>query len=153
MANSKDPVAFSKNELEQVLQRTRDVTAETVDLKQMRNVMKRARLAIIHLEQARDEAKFRKKIDNSIAHAEMRSDLIDREANAARREERQRILFERAHIAAMEQGSKSMQLQNAPCVESYERSLASSRYVEAALASLCPHYPNRPNGGCLVLHK
>ncbi len=152
MAHPKNSATSVKNELEEVLERTRDASASSVDMKQVRNAMKRARLAIIFLERSRDEANLRKKIDGSIANAEMRSDLIDREANAARREERQRILFERAQLAAKSETASSAQTPAVYAQESHERSLGYSRYVEAALASLCPHYPNRPNMGCSAIN-
>lgn len=61
-----------------------------------------------------------------ILRAEMHGEQVDREANAARVAERQRFLFERS-VAQSGQATAA------------EKAMASAAYVEAALASLCPH--------------
>ena len=58
--------------------------------------------------------------------SEMHSELVDREANAARVAERQRFLFER-HTAQPGQAAAA------------DRASQSAAFVEAALVSLCPH--------------
>lgn len=133
------PASDSVAELGKLLADTKECDASTLDLKRVRNAMKRARSTIQTMQRFEHDIKVRSGVERSLASSEMRADLIDREANAARREERQRVLFERAH-------SQSGQ-------DSNERALTSARYVEAALASLCPHFPNRPNGGCDLLNE
>lgn len=69
--------------------------------------------------------------------AEIHCESVDREANAARVAERQRFLFERS-VALPGQ------------VDAADRASASASFVEAALASLCPHgLPPVP--GCAAL--
>jgi hypothetical protein len=69
--------------------------------------------------------------------SELHCESVDREANAARVAERQRFLFERA-VALPGQGDAS------------DRASASAAFVEAAMASLCPHGPP-PASGCEAL--
>ena len=64
--------------------------------------------------------------EKDILRAELHCEAVDREANAARISDRQRFLFERA-VALPGQAEAS------------DRAAASASYVEAALASLCPH--------------
>lgn len=75
--------------------------------------------------------------EKDVLKAELHCEAVDREANAARVAERQRFLFERA-VALPGQGDAS------------ERASASAAYVEAALASLCPH-TLPPAAGCEAL--
>ena len=65
--------------------------------------------------------------------AEMHSEQVDREANAARVAERQRFLFDR-HAALAGQSA------------SLEKATASAAYVEAALSSLCPYVSQKSPG-------
>ena len=75
--------------------------------------------------------------EKDVLKAELHCEAVDREANAARVAERQRFLFERA-VALPGQSDAS------------ERASASAAFVEAALASLCPHgLP--PAAGCEAL--
>ena len=69
--------------------------------------------------------------------AEMHTELVDREANAARVAERQRFLFER-HAAQHGQASAA------------DRAGQSAAFVEAALVSLCPHATTH-SPGCAQL--
>lgn len=75
--------------------------------------------------------------EKDVLKAELHCEAVDREANAARVAERQRFLFERA-VALPGQSEAS------------ERASASAAFVEAALASLCPH-DLLPAAGCEAL--
>lgn len=81
-------------------------------------VQKNARLASMERSRSLSE--------RDILRAEMHGEQVDREANAARVAERQRFLFERS-VAQSGQATAA------------EKAMASAAYVEAALASLCPH--------------
>ena len=70
---------------------------------------------------------------------EVHAEQVDREANISRIAERQRFLFER-------QTAQSGQATAA------DRAVASASYVEAALASLCPHV-TQTSPGCSQLHE
>lgn len=78
------------------------------------------------------EARTRVQMDT--LRTEINSELIDREANAARIAERQQFLFQRAAALPGQLGA-------------LERAVASAAYVEAALVALCPHV-NPPLPGC-----
>lgn len=71
--------------------------------------------------------------EKDIMRAEMHGEQVDREANSARIADRQRFLFERA-VAQSGQSTAA------------EKAVASAAYVEAALASLCPHVGNTSPG-------
>ena len=77
-------------------------------------------------------------IERDVLRAEIRADLVDREANAARVAERQRILFERSCALPGQ-------------LSSHDRAAASANYVETALASLCPNH-GRLSSGCERLY-
>jgi hypothetical protein len=83
--------------------------------------------------------KLRSRTERDILRNELRSDGVDREANAARVAERQRILFERSSAQA-------------GALSAYDRASSSASYVEAALASLCPVTLMRHCEGSEVLH-
>lgn len=81
---------------------------------------------------AESAARARSQLD--ILRTEINSELVDREANAARIAERQQFLFQRASALPGQLGAA-------------ERAVASATYVEAALVALCPHV-NTPMTGC-----
>lgn len=96
---------------------------------------------------ARDEARHRRdtellavknQCEQDLLRAELRAESVDREANAARTVERQRVLFERI---TMPEGT----------LRAFDRAAASAGHVEAALASLSPVQPSRSEGSA-VLH-
>jgi hypothetical protein len=120
-------------EIKAILSATKE--SGTIDQKRVRNALKRA----VHVIEAHlrrfDDASHHNKINLMLVQEEMTRDLIDREANAAKREERQRLLFERPTA------------QNGQ-LNAHDRASASARYAELAIASLCPHTSNRPAPGC-----
>jgi len=83
------------------------------------------------------DAATQARLQLDLLRSEINSELVDREANAARIVERQQFLFQRSS-ALIGQSSAA------------DRACASALYVEAALASLCPHV-NTPMSGCTVL--
>jgi hypothetical protein len=76
----------------------------------------------------------RHKVERAVIAEEMRSELVDREANVARTAERFRVLQGRS-------GSTG---------NTYERAVNSVSAVEASIAQLCSHALNR-NGGSVLL--
>lgn len=72
-------------------------------------------------------------VEKDVLRQEMHAEQVDREANSARVAERQRFLFERA---ASQPGQSA----------AGERAVASASFVEAALASLCPHISEKSPG-------
>lgn len=72
-------------------------------------------------------------VEKDLLRQEMHAEQVDREANAARVAERQRFLFERS-LAQPGQSAAG------------ERAVASASFVEAALASLCPHASQKSPG-------
>lgn len=70
--------------------------------------------------------------------AELHGELVDREANAARVNERQKYLFERAEAQTHQSSA-------------HERAAASAAYLEAALQSLDVHV-QQPQVGCEALY-
>ena len=80
---------------------------------------------------AEERARFL--VEKDVMREEMHAEHVDREANAARVAERQRFLFERS-VAQPGQASAA------------ERASASAAFVEAALASLCPHVAQKSPG-------
>lgn len=92
-------------------------------------------LLSIQRELAHNQSRFTAERD--ALRSELHCESVDREANAARVAERQRFLFERA-VALPGQGDAS------------DRASASAAFVEAAMASVCPHGP-APASGCEAL--
>lgn len=80
---------------------------------------------------AADHARTRAEQDT--LKAEMHAELVDREANAARVQERQRFLFER---------STSLPGQSTAA----DRAIGAVHHIEAALVALCPHNAPRFTG-------
>lgn len=77
------------------------------------------------------------RVQLDILRTEINSELVDREANAARIAERQQFLFQRASALPGQ-------------LTAAERAVASATYVEAALVALCPHV-HVPMSGCAHL--
>ena len=73
----RDLVALSKNELEETIRNTRAASARSRNVKQMRNVMKRARLAIMHLTQSRDDDPQRRSVSVSTSTASLGEGLSE----------------------------------------------------------------------------
>ena len=102
---------------------------ESADTDQLQTLVARAsRLHNLLLQAIRHDAASiaRARIERDSVKLEMHAELVDREANSARVADRQRLLFERS---AAQPGQAS----------AGERAVQSAAYVEAALASLCPH--------------
>lgn len=89
------------------------------------------------LKRTLDDQKNRHIIEMDSLRSELHGELVDREANAARIVERQRLLFERS-VAQPGQ------------LHGHDRATASAAYVEAALVALCP-YTVPPLSGCDTL--
>jgi hypothetical protein len=85
------------------------------------------------LQRTLEHMKTRHTIESDLLRAEVHSELVDREANAARVADRQRFLWERS-VALPGQAAAG------------DRAAASAAYVEAALSALCPHSTPRSNG-------
>jgi hypothetical protein len=98
---------------------------EAVDVALLRRYVKRVGTTLQRLQHEHEHAKHRARVETDIMHAEMQSEHVDREANAARIAERQRFLFQRN--AAIGDAS------------AYDRAVMGANYVETALVTLCPH--------------
>ena len=92
--------------------------------------------ALCDARQAADAA-AQTRVQMDILRLEINSELVDRDANAARIAERQQFLFQRASALPGQ-------------ATAAERAVASAAYVETALVSLCPHV-GMPMAGCAVL--
>lgn len=92
---------------------------------------------VASMERDAEHAKKQALAERDLLKSEVHMELVDRDANAARVAERQRFLFDRAHIA------QTRSLAN-------DHASASAAFVEAAIVALCPHH-NPPSHGCEVI--
>ena len=104
-----------------------------VDLSEVRSAAKRLNKILQGVARHRTFEKARSTAELDALRSEMHTELVDREANAARVAERQRFLFERSSA------------QNGQAVAA-ERAAQSAAFVEAALVSLCPHTASQSPG-------
>ncbi len=99
-----------------------------VDHREMMKLCKTANAAIAKQRGHIREARARSRVERDILQMEVRADLVDREANAARVMEKQRFLFERSHAR---QGIGI----------AHDNASASVAFVEAALVGLDARLP------------
>ena len=100
-----------------------------------RTVVRMANAEILRMSKMMAASEERHKVEMGVIAEEMRSELVDREANVARTAERFRVLQDRS-------GSTG---------NTYERAVASSSVVESAIAQICSHALNA-NGGSVLLY-
>jgi len=100
-----------------------------------RAVVRMANAEILRMSKQMAASEERHKVEMGVIAEEMRSELVDREANVARTAERFRVLQDRS-------GSTG---------STYERAVASSSVVESAIAQICSHALNA-NGGSVLLY-
>lgn len=92
-----------------------------------RNVVRRTNLEIARLKSQGKAQRERHRVEMAVFSDEVRHELVDREASAARTADRFRILCERDSGSAR---------------SAFDRALGSAAAVEATLACLCPHAPS-----------
>tara|TARA_B100001079_G_scaffold241799_2_gene227494 strand:+ start:805 stop:1254 length:450 start_codon:yes stop_codon:yes gene_type:complete len=92
-----------------------------------REVVKRSNQEIARLKVLNATQAERHRVEMAVFSEEMRQELVDREASAARTADRFRVLCERDSGSAR---------------TVFDRAVGSASSVEAALASLCPHAPS-----------
>ena len=80
---------------------------------------------------AKDEA-LRADVRENVLREAVRDELIDREANAARIQDRQRLLLEQAGATET--------------LSAFDRAATSASSVEASIAALCPHQTRVASG-------
>lgn len=102
-----------------------------------RSVVRMANSEMLRMAKQLSAAEERHKVEMSVIAEEMRSELVDREANVARTAERFRVLQDRS-------GSTG---------NTYERAVASSSVVESAIAQICSHALNSSAGSILLYEK
>jgi hypothetical protein len=112
-------------------------TPNGIDLSELQTIANTLLETALYNARHAADAAAQSRIALDLLRSEVNSELVDREANAARIAERQQFLFQRAS-ALPGQASAA------------ERACASAAYVEAALVSLCPHV-NLPMAGCATL--
>ena len=96
-------------------------------LSEWKDVTQRSNQVIARLARTIATQAERHRIEMAVFTEEVRQELVDREASAARTADRFRVLCER-------DGGSTHAL--------FDRAIGSSTAVEAALASLCPHGPS-----------
>lgn len=101
------------------------VSRETLD--DWREVVKRSNQEIARLKRQHAAQAERHRVEMAVFSEEVRHELVDREANAARTADRLRVLFERDSGSAR---------------NVFDRAMGSASAVEATLASLCPYTPS-----------
>jgi len=104
-----------------------------LDLEKLRRLSRAAEREAAALKRREAFAKERAGIEKDVLREEIRSDMVDREANAARVAERQRILFGRTCALAGQ-------------LSSNDSAATSANYIEKALSSLCPNYGGLSSG-------
>ena len=106
-------------------------TGATLELRLHMKQAKMANAVLAEASRSMAQERTRATVEKDALRAEMHAELVDREANAARVAERQRVLFERGSALAGQAGAQ-------------ERAYASAAFVEAAVASLCPNAGIKP---------
>jgi hypothetical protein len=104
---------------------------ETFDKKKAKTTVKNAHTTIVALRRRYHEQFHRHRIEKASILAEISGELVDRAANAIRVADRQKFLYE-----------KSVHRN----VQVLEHATAGASYVEAAIASLCPHIESKTEG-------
>ena len=112
---------------------------EEIDAEEQRKLVTRVRKHLVKQQRELDLVKHRARAEVDILRSELHGELVDREANAARVNERQRYLFERHEALAGQ-------------TTAHQRAQASAAYLEAALVSLDVH-TNTPGHGCELLYE
>jgi hypothetical protein len=110
-------------------------TPSTTTIADWRAVVRKANSEILHMARKVATDKERHIVEMSVISEEMRSELVDREANVARTAERFRVLQDRS-------GSTGN--------NTYERAVSSSSVIESAIAQICSHTLNKGNGPTLL---
>jgi len=113
------------------------LAAEVTDDEQ-RKLLARVQRCLVRQQRELVHAKHRARAEVDLLRSELHSELVDREANAARVHERQRFLFEK-------QSALEGQL------VAHDRAAASAAYLEAALVSLDVNTQTAAHG-CEVLY-
>ena len=113
-----------------------DTDPEQPSFASLKELVTRLSDAVLHSLDEAEQANTRLAIELHCVRAAMHEELVDREANAARIQDRQRLLFDRANA---QEGQLS----------AHDRAALSANYVEAALGALCPQ-PAGPAAGCHV---
>jgi hypothetical protein len=108
---------------------------ETV--KDWKSVVRVANAEVSRLSKLVSHSSERHAVDKAVLSEEMRSELVDREANAARTAERFRVIQDR--ISTSDTG--------------YDKAVHSASVIESAIADLCSHALNASVGSNLLYDK
>jgi hypothetical protein len=106
-------------------------------LKEWKNVVKIANAEVSRLAKLANHHEERHAVDCAVLSEEMRSELVDREANTARTSERFRVMHDKV-------GSLDC---------SYDKAMHSASLIESSIALLCAHPLNRSGGSRLLYEK
>ena len=112
--------------------------SEALATDEQRKLLTRVRKCLLRQQRALEHAKHRARAEVDLLRSELHGELVDREANAARVNERQRCIFEREQALAGQSTA-------------HARAQASAAYLEAALVSLDVH-THSVGHGCQVLY-
>jgi len=106
-------------------------------LKEWRNTVKIANAEVCRLAKLVNDSEERRAVDCAVLSEEMRSELVDREANTARTSERFRVMQDKVGAS--------------DC--SYDKAMHSAYLIESSIARLCAHPLNRSGGSKLLYEK
>jgi len=102
-----------------------------IDYPELKRLAADANKAIQAMQRHSSDNALRADVRENILREAVRDELIDREANAARVQDRQRALFEGRDAAAL---------------NAFDRANQTVAAIEASVASLCPHQLQRAPG-------
>jgi len=119
------------------LERTHEHGVEFVRLKKL---AARANKAVQSIQRHAQDENVRAGVRENVLREAVRDDLIDREANAARVMDKQRLLSEQAASASSSSNASS----------TFERAMQAAASVESSIALLCAHQARRAPGVALL---
>ena len=122
--------------------------ATAAQVAQWRRVVGEANQEIAKLKRELADTRERWEVERAILDEEMRSEIVDREANGARTADRYRTLFE----ACFDDGFTRTEKTQDRAEATYERAIASAGAIEQSIALLCTH-PLSGNPGTALLVK
>ena len=118
----------TKRAFEEMKRCERSETPPNVNqLKEWKEALKMANLALSTQQKLLGDLSERHAVDMAVLGEEMRSELVDREANAARTAERFRVMQDKMGISDS---------------SGYEKAVHSASVIEASISELCSHTSN-----------
>ncbi len=131
-----DATKRSHKEMKTHARDTSSIDADT--LSRWRTTMAEANKEIARLSRLLTHENERHKIDIAVITEEMRRELVDREANSARVDERYRVMAEK------DSGGRS---------GTYDRAVNSALSIDACIGQLCAHALNVNTGTTLLMER